>query len=116
MPCGWIIGTPAPSRLGVWTKGSRIIPANSDISDTVPGAMYRDMVAKWSEAEAVTLALRARLAAHGDDAPGPPGTVTLLRLRRLEDVMDLAREYLFDPTDDKRGTLWAAIVDAGRAP
>lgn len=85
-------------------------------ADTVPGAMYRDMVAKWSEAEAVTLALRARLAAHGDDAPGPSGTVTLTRLRRLEDVMDLAREYLFDATDAKREALWSAIVEAGRAP
>lgn len=107
------------------------MPANSDISawvppytppmavphaSTVPLAMYRDMVAKWSEAEAVTLELRARLEAHGDDAAGPPGTVTLARLRALENVMDLAREYLFDETEERRGALWAAITEAGRAP
>ena len=92
------------------------VPAVDPSRATVPLAMYRDIVAKWSEAEAVTLDLRARLEAHGERAAGPPGTVTLDRLRALENVMDLAREYLFDSTDEKRGDLWAAIVDAGRRP
>jgi len=30
--------------------------------------------------------------------------------------MDLAREYLFDESEARRADLWAAIVDAGRAP
>jgi hypothetical protein len=37
-------------------------------------------------------------------------------MRRLENVMDLAREYLFDECEVKRADLWAAIVEAGRAP
>ena len=83
---------------------------------TVPLAMYRDIVRKWSEAEAVTLALRDRLASHGDDADGPAGTVTLTRLRRLEDVMDLARAFMADQSPDNRAALAQAIHDAGRAP
>jgi|688.fasta_scaffold396133_2 hypothetical protein len=62
------------------------------------------------------LALRAILSEHGIEAAGPDGVATLLRLRRLEDVMDLAREYLFDESEAKRASLWAAIVEAGRAP
>ena len=62
------------------------------------------------------LALRAVLAEHGIDEPAPEGVVTLTRLRRLEDVMDLAREFLCDPSDDKRTALWEAIGTAGRAP
>lgn len=92
------------------------VPVLAGTRATVPLDMYRDMVGKWSEAEGVTLELRARLAAYGDDAPGPPGTVTLARLRALENVMDLAREYLFDECEDRRAALWAAITDAGRAP
>jgi hypothetical protein len=42
--------------------------------------------------------------------------VTLARLRALENVMDLAREYLFDETEERRAALWAAITEAGRAP
>jgi hypothetical protein len=30
--------------------------------------------------------------------------------------MDLAREYLFDEREENRADLWAAIVEAGRAP
>jgi hypothetical protein len=92
------------------------VPVRHDARATVPLAMYRDMVDKWAEAEGVTLELRDRLRRRGDDAPGPPGTVTLDRLRALENVMDLAREYLFDTTDAKRVALWAAITDAGRKP
>lgn len=84
--------------------------------DTVPLAMYRDIVRKWSEAEAVTLELRARLSSHGDSAEGPAGTVTLTRLRRLEDVMDLARAFMADPSPASRAALAQAIHDAGRAP
>ncbi len=62
------------------------------------------------------LGLRALLEEHGISAPAPDGVVTLLRLRRLENVMDLAREYLFDECEAKRADLWAAIVEAGRAP
>lgn len=62
------------------------------------------------------LALRAILAEHGIDAPTPPGVITLTRVRRLEDVMDLAREYLFADTEKNRADLWKAIVEAGRAP
>ena len=84
--------------------------------ETVPLAMYRDRVRQWSESEAVTLELRARLSAHGDDADGPAGTVTLTRLRRLEDVMDLARAFMADQSPDNRAALAQAIHDAGRAP
>jgi hypothetical protein len=106
---------PANSDILAWVP-PYTPPLDAPYARTVPLAMYRDMVAKWSEAEAVTLELRARLEAHGDDAPGPPGTVTLARLRALENVMDLAREYLFDETEERRGALWAAITEAGRAP
>ena len=106
---------PANSDISTWAPPYSV-PAVDPARATVPLAMYRDIVGKWSEAEAVTLDLRARLEAHGDNAAGPPGTVTLARLRALENVMDLAREYLFDSTDEKRGDLWAAIVDAGRKP
>lgn len=92
------------------------VPPVDTARATVPLAMYRDMVDRWTDAEAVTLELRERLAAHGDHAVGPSGTVTLARLRALENVMDLAREYLFDPTNERRAALWAAITDAGRAP
>ena len=106
---------PANSDISTWSPPYSV-PAVDPHRATVPLAMYRDMVAKWSEAEAVTLDLRARLEGHGDNADGPPGTVTLGRLRALENVMDLAREYLFDSTDEKRAALWEAIVDAGRKP
>lgn len=106
---------PANSDISTWAP-PYAVPAVDPSRATVPLAMYRDIVAKWTEAEAVTLDLRARLEAHGDSADGPPGTVTLGRLRALENVMDLAREYLFDSTDEKRAALWAAIVDAGRKP
>lgn len=106
---------PANSDISTWAPPYSV-PAVDPHRATVPLAMYRDMVAKWSEAEAVTLDLRARLEGHGDSADGPPGTVTLGRLRALENVMDLAREYLFDSTDEKRAALWEAIVDAGRKP
>ena len=62
------------------------------------------------------LGLRALLEEHGITAAAPDGVVTLLRLRRLENVMDLAREYLFDEREENRADLWAAIVEAGRAP
>ena len=106
---------PANSDFSAWVPPYTVPPVDPARA-TVPLTMYRDMVAKWCEAEAVTLDLRARLAEHGDNADGPPGTVTLARLRALENVMDLAREYLFDSTDGKRAALWEAIVDAGRKP
>ena len=106
---------PANSDILAWTPPYSV-PVAADTRTTVPLDMYRDMVDKWAEAEGVTLELRERLAGHGDDAPGPPGTVTLARLRALENVMDLAREYLFHDDADRRAALWAAITDAGRAP
>lgn len=62
------------------------------------------------------LGLRALLEEHGIDAPAPDGVISLLRMRKLENVMDLAREYLFDESETRRAELWAAISDAGRAP
>ncbi len=62
------------------------------------------------------LGLRALLEEHGIDTPAPDGVISLLRMRKLENVMDLAREYLFDECEARRAELWAAIVDAGRAP
>lgn len=62
------------------------------------------------------LGLRAVLEEHGIDVPAPDGVISLLRMRRLENVMDLAREYLFDESEAKRADLWAAITEAGRAP
>lgn len=62
------------------------------------------------------LHLRVLLEEHGIEAPSPAGVVTLERMRRLEDVMDLAREYLFDGTDTAKAELWDAIKLAGRAP
>ena len=37
-------------------------------------------------------------------------------MRKLENVMDLTREYLFNESEARRAELWAAIRDAGRAP
>ena len=62
------------------------------------------------------LGLRALLEEHGIDAPAPDGVISLLRMRKLENVMDLAREYLFDESEARRAELWSAISDAGRAP
>lgn len=62
------------------------------------------------------LALRILLKDHGVEMPAPAGVISLERMRRLEDVMDLAREYLFTESEDNRARLWKAITDAGRAP
>jgi hypothetical protein len=62
------------------------------------------------------LALRLLLKEHGVEMPAPAGVISLERMRRLEDVMDLAREYLFAESEDNRVKLWKAITDAGRAP
>jgi len=62
------------------------------------------------------LQLRVLLDEHGVTAPPPAGVVTVDRLRRLEDVMDLAREFLFAGSDTARAELWEAIQLAGRAP
>ncbi len=62
------------------------------------------------------LGLRALLEEHGIDASTPNGVISLLRMRKLENVMDLTREYLFDESEARRAELWAAIRDAGRAP
>lgn len=75
-----------------------------------------DLEDRLRVAHGENLGLRAMLEEHGIDAPVPTGVATLLRLRRLEDVMDLAREYLFADTEDNRAALWQAIQDAGRAP
>ena len=106
---------PANSDISTWAPPYSV-PAVDRSHATVPLAMYRDIVRQWSESEAVTLELRARLSAHGDDADGPAGTVTLTRLRRLEDVMDLARAFMADQSPDNRAALAQAIHDAGRAP
>ena len=62
------------------------------------------------------LALRSILAEHGIDAPTPDGVVTLTRLRRLEDVMDLAKLYVREGGDELKDQLHTAIIEAGRAP
>jgi hypothetical protein len=67
-------------------------------------------------AHAENLGLRSLLEEHGISAAAPDGVATLLRLRRLENVMDLAREYLFRDTEENRAHLWAGIKETGRAP
>jgi hypothetical protein len=62
------------------------------------------------------LALRAVLAEHGIDVPAPDGVITLTRMRRLEDVMDLAKAYVREGGDELRDQLHEAIIEAGRAP
>lgn len=62
------------------------------------------------------LALRSQLAEHGIDAPAPDGVISLTRMRRLEDIMDLARHYLRHGTPQLRAELTQAISDAGRLP
>ena len=62
------------------------------------------------------LGLRAILAEHDIDAPTPDGVVTLTRLRRLEDVMDLAKLYVREGGDELKDQLHTAIIEAGRAP
>jgi len=75
-----------------------------------------DLEDRLRVAHGENLALRAVLEEHGIDVPAPDGVISLLRMRRLENVMDLAREYLFDESEARRAELWAAISDAGRAP
>ena len=97
-------------------NGARVIPVNSDFSDTVPGAMYRAIVDKWGEAQAEALHLRGMLADAGTPVPDPPGCMTLRRLRDYERLRFLAREYVYAPTDDRRAELLAAIAAAEVSP
>jgi len=80
------------------------------------GAIIWDLEDRLRLAHGENLALRMLLKEHGVDMPAPAGVISLERMRRLEDVMDLAREYLFDESEDNRTRLWKAITDAGRAP
>lgn len=79
-------------------------------------AVIWDLEDRLRLAHGENLALRLLLQEHGVEMPAPAGVISLERMRRLEDVMDLAREYLFAETEDNRKRLWAAITDAGRAP
>lgn len=80
------------------------------------GAVIWDLEDRLRLAHGENLALRILLKEHGVEMPAPAGVISLERMRRLEDVMDLAREYLFAETEDNRRLLWQAITDAGRAP
>lgn len=80
------------------------------------GAIIWDLEDRLRLAHGENLALRILLKEHGVEMPAPAGVISLERMRRLEDVMDLAREYLFAETEDNRKLLWQAITDAGRAP
>ena len=80
------------------------------------GAIIWDLEDRLRIAHGENLALRMLLKEHGVDMPAPAGVISLERMRRLEDVMDLAREYLFNESEDNRTRLWKAITDAGRAP
>ena len=80
------------------------------------GAVIWDLEDRLRLAHGENLALRILLKEHGVEMPAPAGVISLERMRRLEDVMDLAREYLFADTEDNRRLLWQAITDAGRAP
>ena len=80
------------------------------------GAIIWDLEDRLRLAHGENLALRILLKEHGVEMPAPAGVISLERMRRLEDVMDLAREYLFAETEDNRKLLWKAITDAGRAP
>jgi len=80
------------------------------------GAIIWDLEDRLRLAHGENLALRILLKEHGVEMPAPAGVISLERMRRLEDVMDLAREYLFAETEDNRRLLWKAITDAGRAP
>ena len=62
------------------------------------------------------LALRVLLAEHGVEAPAPDGVVSLLRLQRLENVLDLAKLYIRERDPAVERELHDAIMDAGRAP
>lgn len=75
-----------------------------------------DLEDRLRVAHGENLALRAVLEEHGIDVLAPDGVISLLRMRRLENVMDLAREYLFDESEARRADLWSAITEAGRAP
>ena len=80
------------------------------------GAVIWELEDRLRLAHGENLALRILLKEHGVEMPAPAGVISLERMRRLEDVMDLAREYLFAETEDNRRLLWQAITDAGRAP
>ena len=80
------------------------------------GAIIWDLEDRLRLAHGENLALRILLKEHGVEMPAPAGVISLERMRSLEDVMDLAREYLFAETEDNRKLLWKAITDAGRAP
>jgi hypothetical protein len=80
------------------------------------GAIIWDLEDRLRLAHGENLALRILLKEHGVEMPAPAGVISLERMRRLEDIMDLAREYLFAETEDNRKLLWKAITDAGRAP
>lgn len=80
------------------------------------GQLIHRQTLELREAHGENLGLRALLAVHGIEAEAPPGVITLRRMRALENVLDLARMHLRNPTPDTEAALRQATDLAGRAP
>jgi hypothetical protein len=86
-----------------------------------PAYVIMDLHDRLRESHAQNLALRERLISYGDTSPAPDGVITLDRIRRLENVLDLARIHCQALPEEIRKTdtahaLFSACIDAGRAP
>jgi len=101
----------------VLVTGIPTLPASTE-ARTLAAMEYRvaELHELLRDRDAVILHAQARLAAHGEQLSPAPGGVTLLRLRLLEDVRDLADEYARAPRDeDRRRELMQACDRARRA-
>ena len=92
------------------------VPPVDPARATVPLTMYRDMVDRWGEAQAQAAGLRVLLADAGIATPDTPGNMTLRRVRDFERVRFLAREYVYNPTDEMRARLMDAIAASEVSP
>lgn len=97
---------------------SREQPETDQITGFLEGVgrlLYRQAL-ELNLSHAENLALREALDKHGIDVPTPSGVISLKRIRALENVLDLARLHLRDPTRESEAALREATVLAGRAP
>lgn len=87
----------------VLVTGTPTLPASGD-ARTLAAMEYRlaELHGLLRDRDAVILHAQARLAAHGEQLNPAAGGVTLLRLRLLEDVRDLADEYARAPRNENR--------------
>jgi hypothetical protein len=94
------------------------VPRATTEARTVAGMEYHvaELHVLLRDRDAVILYAQARLAEHGEQLNPAQGGVTLLRLRLLEDVRDLADRFARMPHDeDRRRELLDACDRARRA-